>query len=68
MTTLIFLRDVMLLAVLLSASLTPWWFAGRTAIPARERLPVRELGWGGIHATLRRGASSPIWSPAHRDL
>lgn len=68
MTILIVLRDLMLLAVLLLAALAPWWFVGRAAIPSRERLPVRLLGWGGIHATLRRGASSPIWSPPHRDL
>lgn len=68
MTLLLVLRDILLLSVLLSAALLPWWAVGRALIPARERLPVRELGLGGIHATLRRGAAAPVWSPPHRDL
>lgn len=67
MTTLISLQDIIALAVLLAAGHIPWWLAGRAAIPARERLPVRELGWIGIYATLRRGASSPSWSRPNRD-
>ena len=43
-------------AALVGAGLTPCWFVGRHAIPARERLPLGQLGWNGHVATLRRGA------------
>lgn len=48
--------QLVLIAALVGAGLTPWWFVGRHAIPARERLPLGQLGWNGHVATLRRGA------------
>ncbi|WP_157087442.1 hypothetical protein [Piscicoccus intestinalis] len=48
--------QIVLIAALIGAGLTPWWFVGRLTIPARERLPLRQLGWHGHVATLRRGA------------
>lgn len=42
--------------LLLLTGLTPWWVAGRYAIPARERLPLDEMDLPTVVVTLRRGA------------
>ncbi len=49
--------QVLFVGVTIAVALAPWWFVGRYGIPARERLPLVELGWRGHLATFRRGTS-----------
>lgn len=59
--------------VIAGASLAPAWVAGRRAIPARERLPWRELDLVMAARTLARGAAAirpvAVWErpDSHRE-